>query len=108
MEEETAKQHKNSKKWLQPYQFKKGQSGNPSGRKAGESMKEFAKRYMACLTEDEKLDFMHGLSKDIIWKMGEGNPESKTEASVVVKNVQIDPTDPDILASMTVIQDKLE
>lgn len=80
--EETAKQHKNSKKeWLMPYQFKKGQSGNPSGRKAGKSLKEYAKEMLASMTEDERQEFLHGLPKEVIWKLAEGNPETKTDVT---------------------------
>lgn len=68
--------------WLAPYQYKKGQSGNPTGRVAkGESLKEYAKRRLANMTDEEKEEFMNGLSKDIVWKMGEGNPKQDTEFS---------------------------
>lgn len=77
--ENTAQQHKNSKEWLQPYQFKKGQSGNPSGRKAGKSLKEYAKEMLAAMTDEERQDFMHGLSKETIWKLAEGNPATNTD-----------------------------
>lgn len=79
--EDTAQQHKNTKakEWLQPYQFKKGQSGNPSGRKAGKSLKEYAKEMLAAMTEEERQEYLHGIPKEIIWKLAEGNPESKTD-----------------------------
>ena len=54
--------------WLAPYQFKKGQSGNPSGRKPGKSLKEYAKEMLSTMTDDERQDFLHGLSKETIWK----------------------------------------
>jgi hypothetical protein len=52
---------------LAPWQFKKGQSGNPLGRTPGKSLKEFAKEYF------------EGMNKADIWKMAEGNPENKTD-----------------------------
>lgn len=64
---------------LKPYQYKKGQSGNPSGRPKGISLKEYAKLKFVTMNDDEKEDFLHGLSKDIIWEMGEGRADSKTE-----------------------------
>lgn len=67
---------------LLPYQYKKGQSGNPLGRyKGATSGKERAKQYLASLTDDEWEEFLHGLSKIDIWRMAEGMPESKTEHS---------------------------
>src|ERR1700716_636278 len=59
---------------LAPWQFKKGQSGNPLGRTPGKSMKEFAKEYLASLTDEERLTYFEGMNKADIWKMAEGNP----------------------------------
>ena len=40
-------------------------------------MKEWAKNKLLYMNEEEREDFLHGLSKDIIWKMSEGNPTSE-------------------------------
>ncbi len=67
---------------LAPYQFKKGQSGNPAGRYKGvKTGKERAKQYIASLSDEEWEDFMEGLSKIDIWKMAEGLPESKSDVT---------------------------
>ena len=77
MEEESQEQKNNrhpsdDKPWL----FKPGQSGNPGGRPVGtKSLKTFAQEYLRDLSDEEKLEFMKGLPKDIIWKMSEGNPK---------------------------------
>lgn len=67
---------------LKPWQFKPGQSGNPSGKPKGTvSLKEFAKRYIQELTDEEKLEFMNGLDKNEVWRMAEGNPKNDMELS---------------------------
>ena len=62
-----------------PYMWKKGQSGNPAGRPKGKTMKEYARELLECQTEEERQEFLHGLSKDIIWQMAEGRPDAKNE-----------------------------
>ena len=68
-------QTENNKLWL----WKKGQSGNPKGRPKGVTMKEYARLWLASMTDEERAEFMEGLPKEVIWKMAEGNPETKSD-----------------------------
>lgn len=76
--EETDKQQG---KQLIPYRWKKGQSGNPNGRPKGKTLKEFAREYLESLPDDEKVEYLASLPTEIVWKMAEGNPESKTDVT---------------------------
>lgn len=71
--EETEKQQG---KQLIPYQWKKGQSGNPNGRPKGKTLKEFAREYLESLPDDEKIDYLSSLPTELVWKMAEGNPQT--------------------------------
>jgi hypothetical protein len=66
--EETANQS-NSRPWL----YKKGQSGNPSGKPKGTiSLKTWVKNKIQTMSDEEREEFLEGLPKQEIWKMAEG------------------------------------
>lgn len=66
-------------KQLIPYQWKKGQSGNPNGRPKGKTLKEFAREYLLQLPDDEKIEYLASLPPEIVWKMAEGLPHQTTD-----------------------------
>lgn len=67
--------------WLKGYQFVKGTSGNPGGRKKGsKSLKVFAREFLESLPDEEKIEFLRSLDPELVWKMSEGNPKQDVEA----------------------------
>lgn len=67
------------KKNLEPYQWKKGESGNPAGRPPGKSLKTFVREYLESLDDVGKAEFMKHIDPEIAWKMAEGNPKQDTD-----------------------------
>lgn len=85
MEEELKEQRKEQ---IKPWQFKKGQSGNPFGRPPGKSLKERTKAMLNAMTEEEEQEFLEGLDKRVVWEMAEGKPEAKTDITSKGESIQ--------------------
>lgn len=78
---EPEQQQENSKvpKQLQPYAYKKGQSGNPSGRPEGISLKEYVRMKFRHMTDEEREEFLEGIDKKTLWEMAEDKPKQGTD-----------------------------
>lgn len=89
----------NDSKTSRPWLFQKGNPGGP-GRPRGVTLKEYARDFLAKMTDEERLEFMEGLNKETIWKMAEGNPKQDTDITsggepitpLLVKFVENDPS----------------
>lgn len=74
--EDELKEQTNNRPWL----YKKGQSGNPAGRPPGTfSLKEYVKKKLAAMTDEEREIYLEGIDKKAIWEMGEGKARQDTD-----------------------------
>lgn len=89
MEEElkTDSQDIKQYEWLRPWQFKPGQTGNAGGRpKGGFSLKTYVKQMLEDMPDEDKLEFLRGVDKKVLWEMAEGKPKQDVELSGEVKS----------------------
>lgn len=84
--EDPQEQSKNSSSdHLKPWQFKPGQSGNPGGRPKGSiSLKEYAKRYLREMNDEEKLEYLTGIDKDKVWEMAEDKAKQGVDGDITL------------------------
>lgn len=69
----------NSRPWL----YKKGQSGNPGGRRKGSiSMKTYVRNKLLAMTDEEREVFLEGIDKKVLWELAEGKAKQDVEAKV--------------------------
>ena len=58
--------------------FVKGNPGSP-GRPKGETMKEFARRMLMTMDDEQKRAYLKKLPPEITWRMAEGNPHQTSD-----------------------------
>lgn len=93
MDEDLQEQAQNSPgDRIKPWQFKKGQSGNPHGRPPGKSLKERAKAMLNAMTPEEEQEFLEGIDKRTIWEMAEGKAKQDVDLSgeITSKIISVD------------------
>lgn len=54
---------------------------NPAGRPPGPTLKEFARRMLMTMNDEEKMAYLKQLPPEIVWKMAEGNPHTTTDVT---------------------------
>lgn len=67
-----------------------GQSGNPSGKPKGKSMKEWTREMLGKMTDEERQAFLSGMPKLELWRMAEGNPTEDRNVSITVPRPILD------------------
>jgi hypothetical protein len=66
-----------------------GPSNNPAGRPKGQTMKEFAREFLMKMDEKQKRKWLRKNSKDLVWRMAEGNPHQTTDVTSGGKPIPI-------------------
>lgn len=66
--------------------------GYQRNKKGKESLKEFARRYLMEMSEEDKSEFMSRLPPELVWRMAEGSPATSGTLDLGIEPVKIDIT----------------
>lgn len=61
-----------------------GNTANPNGRPKGKTLKEYQAEKFRLMTDEEKEKYLADVSKELAWKMAEGNPKNDLELNAKV------------------------
>lgn len=61
-----------------------GNSGNLNGRPKGKTLKEFQADQFRNMTDEQKIEWLKDVGKEVRWKMGEGMPKQDIQADVEI------------------------
>lgn len=86
------KQEENKKKWFdywKEYRWQQWQSWNPKGRPVEKTLKEFAREFLANMSEEGRIEYFQNIDPETVWKMAEWNPKQDNDITSNWKTIPV-------------------